>query len=200
MISQDPLLPGLILIGYLLGSLASAVIVCKLIGLSDPRSSGSNNPGATNVLRLHGKEAAILTLAGDVLKGVLPVLLARILNAEPLIIALTGLAAFLGHLFPLFFGFKGGKGVATLVGVLIASHWLLGTAFILSWLFMAFLFRYSSLSALIASALAPFFSKWILGANEYVITFTLMAALLFWRHGSNIKHLMDGTEDKIGKK
>ncbi len=194
------LLYSLILIGYLSGSLASAVIVCKLLGLADPRTEGSNNPGATNILRLHGKKVAILTLAGDSLKGVFPVLLARYVNAPDLIIAFTGLAAFLGHLYPVFFGFRGGKGVATLLGVLFATHYLLGLAFSICWLIMAFTFRYSSLSALVAAALVPFFSKWILGANEYVFTFSLMTILLFWRHRSNIRNLVSGEEDKIGEK
>ena len=191
---------SLIILGYLFGSVASAIIVCKALGLSDPRSGGSNNPGATNVLRLHGKQAAALTLAGDVLKGVIPVLIAHQFTDSNLIIGLTGLAAFLGHLYPIFFGFKGGKGVATFIGVLFATHWMLELGFVGIWLIMAGLFRYSSLSALTAAAAMPIMSYLFLGSKELIITTSIMAVLLFWRHQSNIKNLWSGKESKIGKK
>ncbi len=191
---------SLIFIAYLFGSVASAIVVCKLLGLSDPRQAGSGNPGATNVMRLHGKKPAILTLAGDVLKGVLPVLLASYLGQAPWIIAICGLAAFAGHLFPVFFKFKGGKGVATLIGVLFASHWLLGISYVSTWLISAALFRYSSLSALIAAALTPLYSWLILNNQAFLICHSVMAILLYWRHTSNIKNLLSGKEDKIGKK
>ena len=190
----------LIFIAYLMGSIASAILVCKLFGLADPRSEGSGNPGATNVMRLHGKKAAILTLAGDVLKGVIPVLIAKAIGSSELIVALCGVAAFLGHLFPIFFKFKGGKGVATLVGILFATHWLLGLAYVLSWLLAAFIFRYSSLAALLAALLTPLYSWFILQNTAYLITQALMAAILIWRHQSNIRKLIAGTEDKIGQK
>ena len=190
----------LIFIAYLMGSIASAILVCKLFGLADPRSEGSGNPGATNVMRLHGKKAAILTLAGDVLKGVIPVLLAKAIGSSELIVALCGFAAFLGHLFPIFFKFKGGKGVATLVGILFATHWLLGLAYVFSWLLAAFIFRYSSLAALLAALLTPLYSWFILQNTAYLITQALMAAILIWRHQSNIRKLIAGTEDKIGQK
>ncbi len=189
----------LVILSYLLGSIASAILICKLFGLSDPRAGGSGNPGATNVMRLHGKKAAVLTLAGDVLKGVVPVLIAKFSQQPALIIALCGLAAFTGHLFPVFFGFKGGKGVATLLGVLLASHWLLGLGFIATWLLMAALFRYSSLAALVASALTPVYSWLLFNDIAYLSCQVLMVALLFWRHHSNIRNLLAGNESKIGK-
>ena len=136
---------SLILLAYLLGSVSSAVIVCKLLRLEDPRTQGSKNPGATNVLRLHGKKAAIPTLAGDVLKGIVPVVIGHSLNSSDMILACIGLAAFSGHLFPVFFHFKGGKGVATFVGVLLGTYWVLGLAFMGTWLLMAAIFRYSLL-------------------------------------------------------
>jgi acyl phosphate:glycerol-3-phosphate acyltransferase len=191
---------SLIIIAYLMGSIASAILVCKLFGLADPRTEGSGNPGATNVMRLHGKKAAILTLVGDVLKGVIPVLLAKAIGSAELIVALCGLAAFLGHLFPIFFKFKGGKGVATLIGILFATHWLLGLAYVITWSLTALLFRYSSLSALLAALLTPLYSWFILQNTAYLITQALMAAILIWRHQSNIRKLIAGTEDKIGQK
>ena len=145
------LIPG----GYLLGSISAAIIVCKLMGLPDPRSEGSRNPGATNVARIGGKKAAALTLLGDMLKGLLPVLLAHALDAGAVVLAGTALAAFLGHLYPVFFGFQGGKGVATALGVSFGLHWLAGLTIAGIWLVMALLFRYSSLSALTAIALSP---------------------------------------------
>jgi len=191
---------GLVAIAYLLGSIASAILICRLFGLSDPRVGGSGNPGATNVMRLHGKKAAILTLAGDVLKGVVPVLLAKAIGSSELIIALCGLAAFFGHLFPIFFKFKGGKGVATLVGVLFATHWILGLAYIATWGITALVFRYSSLSALVAATLTPLYSWLILQDIGFTVCHALMATVLIWRHRSNIKNLIAGTENKIGKK
>ena len=190
----------LVLLAYLFGSVASAIIICRLLGLDDPRAAGSGNPGATNIMRLHGKRPAIITLAGDVLKGIIPVLLAIFLQQPELIIAACGLAAFTGHLFPVFFHFKGGKGVATLIGVLIASHWLLGLAYVLTWLTSALLFRYSSLSALIAAAMTPIYSWLILQDTAFLFCHGLMLMLLFWRHQSNIRNLLSGKEDKIGKK
>ncbi len=190
----------LILLAYLLGSIASAVLVCRIFNLSDPRSEGSGNPGATNVMRLHGKKAAILTLTGDVLKGFIPVFIALLLNQPPLIVALCGLAAFSGHLFPVFFKFKGGKGVATLIGVLFATQWQLGLAYVVTWLIMAFIFRYSSLAALTAVFLTPLFSWFLLHELNYLICHIIMMGLLIWRHQSNIQNLISGKEDKIGQK
>jgi len=188
------------LFSYLIGSIASAILVCKLFGLADPRTEGSGNPGATNVMRLHGKKVAFLTLMGDVLKGVLPILLAKAMGSSELIIALSGFAAFIGHLFPVFFKFKGGKGVATLIGILFATHWLLGLAYVLTWIFTALLFRYSSLSALIAALLTPLYSWFILHNINFLICFMMISAALIWRHQSNIRNLLTGKEDKIGHK
>ena len=197
---------SLILLAYLLGSVSSAVIVCKLLQLEDPRTQGSKNPGATNVLRLYGKKAAIPTLVGDVLKGVVPVVIGHSLNSSDMILACIGLAAFSGHLFPVFFHFKGGKGVATFVGVLLGTYWVLGLAFMGTWLLMAAIFRYSSLSGLTAAAMTPVYTVLLLESSwntpfdsEWLIISTLlMAILLFWRHTSNIKNLLNGVEDKIG--
>lgn len=195
------LLPYIFVItGYLVGSFASAIIVCKLLGLGDPRSEGSRNPGATNVMRLYGKVPAILTLAGDLLKGLLPVLLAQAFNQPETVVALTGFAAFFGHLYPVFFGFRGGKGVATLIGVLFGMHWLLGLGFVLTWLIVAGLFRYSSLAALFAALLTPVYTAWLL-PNLLVVAVTgAMTLLIIWRHSSNIRNLMLGQEDRIGEK
>ena len=189
---------SLIIFAYLFGSVASAIVVCKLMRLSDPRTQGSGNPGATNVLRLHGKKAAAMTLAGDVFKGVIPVLLAKGLDAPDIIIALTGIAVFTGHLFPVYFSFHGGKGVATFIGVLSATYWLLGLTYISTWLLMAFLFRYSSLSALIATAMTPVFTVLLLPVPAFIAANSVMSIFLIWRHRSNIRKLIDGTEDKIG--
>ena len=188
---------GLVILAYLAGSLASAVIVCKIMGLEDPREQGSGNPGTTNVLRLHGRTAALLTICGDVLKGALPVLLLRYVQAPDVFVAAAGLAAFSGHLYPLFFGFRGGKGVATLLGVLLAFHWLLGAAFIMTWLLVALLSRYSSLAAITAALLAPVYC-WLMLPSPYLVAGTgLMSAILIWRHRSNIKNLLAGKENKI---
>lgn len=189
---------ALILSAYLLGSLASAVIVCKLMGRSDPRLDGSGNPGATNVLRLHGKKAGALALAGDLLKGVIPVLLARYLGMPDAVVGLAGLAAFIGHLYPVFFGFQGGKGVATLLGVLIAYGWPLGLLVTLTWLAVAKLSRYSSLAGIVSAILAPVFALWLLPHPAYAACITIMSALLLWRHRANIRRLLAGTEAKIG--
>ena len=190
---------SLVIISYLFGSLSAAVIVCKVMRLDDPRSQGSGNPGTTNVLRLHGKKAAAITLAGDVLKGLLPVLLVKILDAPVPVIALSALAAFSGHIFPVFFNFRGGKGVATLIGVLLGMYWMAGVAFITCWLVFAFLFRYSSLAALIAAALLPVITAFLQVPVYYIGSIVIMAIILFWRHRSNIKNLIAGKEDKIGE-
>lgn len=191
---------ALILLAYLLGSISAAIIVCKLMGLPDPRSEGSGNPGATNVLRVGGKKAAAITLFGDTLKGFIPVAIAWAFTRDPLIIGLVGIAAFLGHLYPVFFGFKGGKGVATMLGVLFGYNGLVGAATGLTWLVIAKVFKISSLSALIATALAPLYVWLILGHQELVILTTIMTIILFWRHRSNIQNMLSGAEGKIGKK
>jgi glycerol-3-phosphate acyltransferase PlsY len=184
---------------YLLGSVSSAIVISRLFGLQDPRQVGSGNPGATNILRYGGKKAAALTLAGDILKGVIPVLAAHALGAAPLILALTLLAAFLGHVFPVFQGFKGGKGVATAAGALIALNGWVGLALIATWLAMAFTTRYSSLSAIVTSLAAPMYVWWFTREPVLIAATAVMSALLLWRHRSNIRNLMAGTENKIGQ-
>lgn len=192
---------SLILGAYLLGSLSSAIIVCKLMGLPDPRSQGSGNPGATNVLRLGSKKAAAITLLGDMLKGLLPVLLAVYLKVSPTVLGLVGVAAFVGHLYPLFFQFKGGKGVATLLGVLFGFNLWVGLATAGTWLFIAKVLKISSLSALVAMALAPVYVWLILGpAWALIMATAAMALLSFWRHRTNIARLLKGEESLIGKK
>ena len=191
---------SIVILAYLLGSVSSAVVVCKLLGLEDPRTLGSNNPGATNVLRLYGKKAAIPTLAGDVLKGVIPVIIGKLLNAPDMVLACIGLAAFTGHLFPVFFNFKGGKGVATMIGVLFGTNLILGLAFMGTWLLMAVIFRYSSLAGLTATATAPIYTAFVLDSPWFIASTMLMAILLFWRHTPNIKKLLNGKEDKLGSK
>jgi len=182
---------------YLMGSIASAVVVARLMGLPDPRTQGSGNPGATNVLRLGGKKAAALTLLGDVLKGVIPVLAARLAGLPETGVALVALAAFLGHLYPVFFGFKGGKGVATAFGVLVAGAPLLGLAILVTWLAVAFASRISSLSALTAAALAPLYAHWLGLATVWTVVAGVIAVLVFWRHRSNIRNLLSGREGRI---
>lgn len=194
------LIIGFALFGYLLGSVSTAIITCRLMGLPDPRSEGSRNPGATNVLRVGGKKAAAITLLGDMLKGLLPVLIALSLGMSDAVIAACGLAAFLGHLYPLYYGFQGGKGVATILGVLLGTHWLLGLSTIGVWLGMAFSFRYSSLSALVAATASPLLAWFITHSPMISASTALMAALLIWRHRSNIRNLLSGREDKIGSR
>jgi len=190
----------LILSGYLTGSISAAIITCKLMGLPDPRSTGSKNPGATNVLRLGGKKAAIITLAGDLIKGLVPVLVAHLLGASEAVLALTGLAAFLGHLYPVFFGFKGGKGVATALGVYLGLSWQAGLVFVATWLIIAAITRISSLSALIATLAIPVFFYTQVGAPWMSAATIIMAILIYWRHRSNIRNMLNSTEKRIGQK
>ncbi len=185
-------------LGYLAGSIATAILVCRMLGLPDPREEGSRNPGATNVLRFGGKKAAAITLAGDLLKGLLPVLLARLAGLDDTGLALTALAAFLGHLYPVFFGFAGGKGVATAFGALLGLSWPVALAALATWLLMAWIVRVSSLSALTAAMLTPLFA-WGFGLSGVgLAAVLLMVGLLVWRHRSNIRLLLAGAEDRIG--
>ena len=183
--------------GYLFGSVSTAIIVCRLMGLPDPRTEGSGNPGATNVARLGGKKAAALTLVGDMLKGLIPVLIAHTMHAGPVILAATALAAFLGHLYPVFFGFQGGKGVATALGVIYGLYWPVGLLTTAVWLSMALLFRYSSLAALIAILLTPLGFLWLWPEPAIIIAMCVLTVLLYWRHRSNIANLLSGKEGKI---
>lgn len=185
------------LLGYLCGSISTAIIVCRLWGLPDPRAEGSGNPGATNVLRVGGKVPAAITLGGDLLKGLAPVLLADSFGASEWGLAGTALTAFLGHLYPVFFGFIGGKGVATAFGVLLGLAPWVALAALATWLAMAAAVRISSVSALTAAGLTPFYAWWLKLPPHYVITMLVMVALLIWRHRSNIRNLWTGTEDRI---
>lgn len=194
---------------YIVGSLAFAVIVSQVMGLSDPRTFGSKNPGATNVLRSGSKAAAIVTLLLDACKGLVPVLLVRLYGKrwglEDGTVALVALAAFLGHLYPLFFRFQGGKGVATFIGAVFGIDWLLGLATGATWLIIAYFFRYSSLASLVAAVFAPVY--FLLGdrvawyaETPVVAALFVMAALLAWRHRQNIQRLLAGTESRLGAK
>jgi len=190
---------ALLVIGaYLLGSISTAIIVCRLAGLPDPRTQGSRNPGATNVLRLGGKKAAAVVLLGDMFKGLLPVALAQSLGAHAPALAFVGGAAFLGHLYPLFFRFQGGKGVATFLGVVLGLSWQVGLATIATWLMVAALFRISSLAALTAALLTPLYLWWLHPVGAQILVVTIMTALLYWRHRSNIQNLLHGKENRIG--
>jgi len=191
---------ALICFSYLLGSISSAIVVCRAGGFPDPRAQGSGNPGATNVLRLAGKPAAVITLVGDLLKGLLPLVVGRVLGVSDPGLALMGLAAFSGHLYPVFFGFHGGKGVATFIGVLYGFAWPAGIGFMLVWLALAGLFRYSSLAALGAAACAPFMVFLLDRPWIHAAVVVLMVALIFWRHRGNLRKLLAGTESKIGAK
>ena len=184
---------------YLLGSISSAVVVARIMHLEDPRNVGSKNPGATNILRYGGKTAAALTLLGDLLKGVVAVVIARLVTDEPLLLASVGLLALLGHVYPVFFGFRGGKGVATGFGVWLALSPWVALALALTWLLAAALFRYSSLSALIATALCPLYVWLLLRQWPYLVLSVAMGALLIWRHRSNIEKLLAGKESRIGQ-
>lgn len=187
----------LIAFAYFLGSLSFAVVLCKTLGLEDPRLNGSNNPGATNVLRLYGKKLALATLFGDMLKGALPVIIGQLLHQPDMILAIIGLSAFMGHLFPIFFNFKGGKGVATLLGVLFSTAWPLGLAFIATWLIIILLLRYSSVSSLTAATLTPIYMMMTAVSPWFILSHTLMMVLLFWKHRTNLCNLINGTEKKI---
>jgi acyl phosphate:glycerol-3-phosphate acyltransferase len=192
------------LAAYLIGSLSFAVIVSRAMGLNDPRTYGSGNPGATNVLRSGNKAAAVLTLALDALKGYVPVLLVKQFGApyglEEGTVALVGVAAFLGHLWPAFFHFKGGKGVATAAGVLLGLNPWLGLATLATWVIIAAFTRYSSLAALVSAVFAPFYQLLIWGGGPVAVAVMLMGGLLIYRHRANIQKLLQGTESKLGKK
>ena len=183
-----------IISAYFIGSISSAIIVCKLMGFDDPRKEGSGNPGATNVNRLYGNKPAAITLAGDSLKGFLPVLFVSLMSFSPVAIFLVGFAAFIGHLYPVFFGFKGGKGVATMMGVMVGLSLPIGLAVIGTWLFVAKVLKVSSASALVATALAPIYIYFLSGEMSWVYLTVLMTIMLFWRHKSNIQKLINGSE------
>jgi len=198
----------LIPIAYVIGSISFAVIVSKSMGLPDPYTYGSGNPGATNVLRTGNKQAAVLTLIGDGAKGFVAVLLARLILGDASLTqtlnswVLCGvvLAVFLGHLFPIFHGFRGGKGVATACGILFGINWVLGLATLSTWLIVAFFTRYSSLAAICAAIFAPVYCVFLFGVDPMGLTLTVVCVLLLWRHRNNIVKLLDGSETRIGSK
>jgi glycerol-3-phosphate acyltransferase PlsY len=193
-----------ILLAYLIGSVSFAVLVSKAMGLADPHTYGSGNPGATNVLRTGNRKAAVFTLLGDILKGVVAVLLAKWLAPQlglaPVTVMLVGLAVFVGHLYPVFHRFAGGKGVATAAGVLVALNPVHGLATLATWLIIAFFFRYSSLAALVAAIFAPFYWILLFGPSRSVLVIVVMSVLLIWRHRKNIGNLLAGKEGRIGAK
>jgi acyl phosphate:glycerol-3-phosphate acyltransferase len=193
-----------VLAAYLLGSASFAIVVSRALRLPDPRSYGSGNPGATNVLRTGRKAAAVLTLLGDAGKGWLAVWLASLYSGETalsgVLVPAAGLAAFLGHLFPLYHRFRGGKGVATAGGVLLGLNMWLGAATVLTWIAMAVIFRYSSLAALVAALFAPAYAFWLFGLRPVLAIVLAIAALLVWRHKGNILRLVAGQEQRIGAK
>jgi glycerol-3-phosphate acyltransferase PlsY len=189
---------AMVVAAYLIGSVSFAVLVSRLMGLADPRSYGSRNPGATNVLRTGRRSAALLTLLGDSLKGVAAVLLARTLDLGETAIVLSALAAFIGHVYPVFHRFQGGKGVATAAGVLLALDPWLGGPTLLTWLLIAFFFRYSSLAALVAAIFAPLWQMFLYGPGLRVAAVFVMSVILIVRHRANIANLLRGTESRIG--
>ncbi len=187
----------LVVLGYLCGSLASAVIVCRVMKLPDPRKQGSGNPGATNVLRLGGKKAAALTLAGDVLKGAIPVLLAHLLSDSPTVLASTAVATIIGHMYPVFFQFEGGKGVATTFGAVAALVFPVALFMGAVWVLTAMATRYASLASLAAAVAAPLFALVFIQQPATILALVIIAALLVYRHGENIQRLRDGVESEI---
>lgn len=196
----------LIPLAYALGSISFAVVVSKAMGLPDPYTHGSKNPGATNVLRTGNKLAAVLTLLGDAAKGWVAVTIARVVLGDPasemnnMLLGLVAVAVFLGHLYPIFHGFKGGKGVATAAGILFAISWALGLATLGTWLIVAFFMRYSSLAALCAAVFAPLYFTFLFGVQPMSLAILIMSLLLIYRHRSNIRNLMNGTETRLAKR
>ncbi|ASU21469.1 glycerol-3-phosphate acyltransferase [Vibrio qinghaiensis] len=195
---MTPLALIMIISAYLLGSISSAVLICRLLRLPDPRDMGSNNPGATNVLRIGGKKAAIVVLLCDMLKGTIPVWGGYYLGIDPILLGLVAIAACLGHMYPIFFHFKGGKGVATALGAIAPIGLDLTALIILTWVSVAFLFRYSSLAALVTVLLAPFYT-WLI-KPQYTLPVAMLCCLIVFRHHQNIKRLLAGTEPKVGEK
>lgn len=189
-----------IIAAYLLGSINSAILTSKAMHLPDPRTEGSGNPGATNVLRGGNKSAAAITLLGDLLKGFIPVILTGAFAEDPRLVAAVGLAALLGHIYPVYYRFRGGKGVATTLGVLLGMDWLLGALWMVTWIAVALLFRYSSLAALTATFVTLCFALRFWSGEIWITgTLVVITVLIFWRHTRNIRDLLSGNEGKIGE-
>lgn len=185
-----------LIFAYLAGSVSSAVIVSRIMGFADPRSEGSGNPGATNVLRVAGKHAAAIVLLCDFLKGFLPVMIGALFHLTPMALGWVALIAIVGHIFPVFFQFKGGKGIATAGGAIMAFSWHLGLVLLIIWIIIAAISRFSSLASLSSCAAAPVLTMWI-GSPDFVLPAAIIMLLVFWRHQGNINRLMEGTESKI---
>jgi glycerol-3-phosphate acyltransferase PlsY len=186
-----------LIVAYLVGSVCSAVIVCRLFDLPDPRVEGSQNPGATNVLRIAGKQYAAIVLLADMLKGFLPVLLANLLGAGPTLMGFTCFAAVIGHMYPVFFGFKGGKGVATAIGAMLGFHLFLGVMVIATWLLIANFTRLASLASILSMTLAPFYSLFIVRSSVAFPPLIFITIFIIYQHRNNLTRLMDGNEPKI---
>ena len=191
---------GAIVIAYLIGSISNSILIAKWFQLPDPRKLGSGNPGATNMLRTGNKKAAALTLIGDLLKGLLPIIIARWFHLSLDTLCIMGLAAIIGHMYPIYYKFRGGKGVATTLGVLIGVNWPLAIIWIIAWLATAIITRYSSLAALIATIILPFAAYYMELALSIIFLLFSIIVLIVWRHRPNIKKLIQGQENKIGTK
>lgn len=187
-------------LAYFLGSASAAIITCKIMGRPDPRTQGSQNPGATNVMRFAGKKAAAITLLGDLLKGFIPIAIGHYFDLSWGWLVFIGTAAFLGHLYPIFFGLQGGKGVATAMGVYFGLNPIVGAVIGLTWIIAALLFNISSLSALIATLLAPIYFFWVTGSMDLFLGLVIITIFIYWRHRGNIMNIIDGSEGKISKK
>jgi glycerol-3-phosphate acyltransferase PlsY len=186
-----------LVVAYLVGSVCSAVVVCRLFDLPDPRTEGSKNPGATNVLRLAGKKYALIVLIADMVKGLLPVLFAKMLGAGPLAAGFTCFAVVLGHMYPLYFGFKGGKGVATALGAFLGFHFMLGVMVLATWLVVANFTRYASIASMVAIIFAPFYSLYAVRSADAFLPILLIMFFVLYRHKDNMTRLMDGNEEKL---
>ncbi|MEZ8825629.1 glycerol-3-phosphate 1-O-acyltransferase PlsY [Vibrio amylolyticus] len=195
---MSPLVLTLIISAYLLGSISSAVLICRVLRLPDPRNIGSQNPGATNVLRIGGKKAAIAVLLCDMLKGTIPVWGGYFLDIDSFLLGVVAIAACLGHMYPIFFHFKGGKGVATALGAIAPIGLGLTSIIVFTWLVVAIVFRYSSLAALVSVLLAPFYT-WLI-KPQYTLPVAMLCCLIVFRHTPNIRRLLEGTEPKVGEK
>lgn len=194
---MSPMILLLIIGAYLLGSISSAVLICRILRLPDPRQSGSNNPGATNVLRIGGKKAAVLVMLCDMLKGAIPVWSSYFLGVQSIMLGIIAIATCLGHIYPIFFHFKGGKGVATAIGAMAPIGLDLTGLIIVTWLIVLIISRYSSLAALVSVILAPFYT-WMIKPH-YTIPVAMLCCLIIFRHHTNIKRLLDGSEPKVGE-